>query len=200
MKKACLRNDTAHIRPRLSVPASARRRKSLPLARKKRKQTATAILRMLPDSIPGNVAKTLNIHGGIKCNVQACATGAGAVSDALDSIQLGRAAVVLAGGVEAFSKTAHDAFALLGATTARNTDPQLASRPFDRGRDGFGYGRRRLCAGGGRTPACSGSPGAYLRGNSGVSAEVWRGQRQRPLPRLSKRSPCRRRCAGRMST
>ena len=103
----------------------------------KKQQTATAILRMLPDSIPGNVAKTLNIHGGIKCNVQACATGAGAVSDAMDSIQLGRAAIVLAGGVEAFSKTAHDAFALLGATTARNTDPQRASRPFDRGRDGF---------------------------------------------------------------
>ncbi len=67
-----------------------------------------------------------------------CAAGTQAVGAGLRAIQRGDADVMLAGG---FDSMVHEiaivCFALLGALSTRNDDPQHASRPFDKGRDGF---------------------------------------------------------------
>jgi 3-oxoacyl-[acyl-carrier-protein] synthase II len=64
-----------------------------------------------------------------------------AIGDGLDAIRLGRADVMFCGGTEApVTATAVAAFAAMRALSARNDDPQAASRPFDRGRDGFVMG------------------------------------------------------------
>ncbi|TAL06166.1 MAG: beta-ketoacyl-[acyl-carrier-protein] synthase II [Chloroflexota bacterium] len=73
--------------------------------------------------------------------VSACATGAHAIGEAWETIRRGDAEVMLAGGSEA---TIHEAvvggFASMKALSTRNDDPERASRPFDRARDGFVIG------------------------------------------------------------
>ncbi len=73
--------------------------------------------------------------------VSACATGAHAIGEAWETIRRGDAEVMLAGGSEA---TIHEAvvggFASMKALSTRNDDPERASRPFDKGRDGFVIG------------------------------------------------------------
>ncbi len=70
--------------------------------------------------------------------VSACSTGGHAIGEAWETIRRGDADVMLAGGTEA---TGHEslvgAFAAMRALSTRNDDPEHASRPFDRGRDGF---------------------------------------------------------------
>ncbi|HUE30275.1 MAG TPA: beta-ketoacyl-[acyl-carrier-protein] synthase family protein, partial [Verrucomicrobiae bacterium] len=71
----------------------------------------------------------------------ACASGAAAVAAAHDLLQLGTADAVLVGGTDAMvCPTALLAFANLVTLSARNHDPERASRPFDRERDGFVMG------------------------------------------------------------
>jgi 3-oxoacyl-[acyl-carrier-protein] synthase II len=71
----------------------------------------------------------------------ACATGAHAIGEALQILRQGRADVVVAGGCEAaLTPLSLAAFARMGALSARNDDPQAASRPFDKDRDGFVFG------------------------------------------------------------
>ena len=73
--------------------------------------------------------------------VSACATGGHAIGEASEVIRRGDADVMLAGGSEA---TMHEAliggFAAMRALSTRNDEPERASRPFDRGRDGFVIG------------------------------------------------------------
>jgi 3-oxoacyl-[acyl-carrier-protein] synthase II len=70
--------------------------------------------------------------------VSACASGAEAIGYAIDMIRMGRADVVLAGGTEAAIIPLNvAAFAAMRALSTRNDEPERASRPFDRGRDGF---------------------------------------------------------------
>jgi 3-oxoacyl-[acyl-carrier-protein] synthase II len=70
--------------------------------------------------------------------VSACATGGHAIGEAWETIRRGDADIMLAGGTEA---TGHEAlvagFAAMRALSTRNDDPEGASRPFDKGRDGF---------------------------------------------------------------
>jgi 3-oxoacyl-[acyl-carrier-protein] synthase II len=71
----------------------------------------------------------------------ACATGAHAIGEAIVALRTGRADVMLAGGCEsALTPLSVAAFARMGALSRRNDDPQTASRPFDRDRDGFVFG------------------------------------------------------------
>jgi len=73
--------------------------------------------------------------------VSACASGAEAIGYAIDMIRLGRADVVLAGGTEAAIIPLNiAAFAAMRALSTRNDEPERASRPFDKGRDGFVLG------------------------------------------------------------
>ena len=96
---------------------------------------------MLPDSGAGMIAIHLGVRGPNMAVVTACATGTNAVGEAAEMIRRGAADVVLAGGSEA--SVVPIAMAGLGVMTAlspRNDAPQLASRPFDRDRNGFVMG------------------------------------------------------------
>jgi 3-oxoacyl-[acyl-carrier-protein] synthase II len=73
--------------------------------------------------------------------VSACASGAESIGYGIDMIRSGRADVVIAGGAEAAIMALNmGAFAVMRAMSTRNDDPQRASRPFDKGRDGFVLG------------------------------------------------------------
>lgn len=73
--------------------------------------------------------------------VSACATGNSAIMDAFNYIRIGKAKAFITGGSEAgITPASFGGFAALKAMTARNNDPQTASRPFDKDRDGFVMG------------------------------------------------------------
>jgi 3-oxoacyl-[acyl-carrier-protein] synthase II len=73
--------------------------------------------------------------------VTACASGANAIGEAMRLIRQGDADVVIAGGAEAaILPVAVAAFNAMGAISTRNEEPERASRPFDRTRDGFVMG------------------------------------------------------------
>lgn len=96
---------------------------------------------MLPDMATGIVSIQLGAKGPNLATVSACASGAHAIGEAAATIRRGDADVMLAGGSEAAVTPAGVAgFAAAGALSTRNDDPQRASRPFDRNRDGFVLG------------------------------------------------------------
>jgi 3-oxoacyl-[acyl-carrier-protein] synthase II len=73
--------------------------------------------------------------------VTACTTGAHAIGEAYRMIQYGDADAAITGGTEAvITPLAVGGFAAMRALSTRNDDPQRASRPWDRGRDGFVIG------------------------------------------------------------
>jgi 3-oxoacyl-[acyl-carrier-protein] synthase II len=87
---------------------------------------------------PTNVAMEFGIRGPAMGNSNSCASGATAIGEAFRLIKAGGADVALAGGVEApIAPLTISAFALIRATSTRNDEPRVASRPFDRARDGF---------------------------------------------------------------
>jgi 3-oxoacyl-[acyl-carrier-protein] synthase II len=103
--------------------------------------------RISPFFVPGNIINmisgNLSIKYGLKgpnfAIVTACTTGTHNIGDALRIIQYGDADVMVAGGAErcTSSPTAMGGFASAKALSRRNDDPQGASRPWDRDRDGF---------------------------------------------------------------
>jgi 3-oxoacyl-[acyl-carrier-protein] synthase II len=89
----------------------------------------------------GYVAIAFGLRGPNLCHVSACASGTHAVGEAARTIERGEADVMLAGGSEsAITPLGMAAFASMRALSVRNDDPRSASRPFDRGRDGFVMG------------------------------------------------------------
>jgi 3-oxoacyl-[acyl-carrier-protein] synthase II len=87
------------------------------------------------------IAIEFGFTGPNSTNGMSCASGTIAIGDAFRLIREGSADVAVAGGVEApLAPLCFGAFALIRAMSARNTDPELACRPFDRGRDGFVMG------------------------------------------------------------
>ncbi|WP_053361883.1 beta-ketoacyl-ACP synthase II [Bacillus sp. FJAT-27251] len=95
---------------------------------------------MIPDMATGQVSITLGARGFNSCTVTACATGTNSIGDAFKVIQRGDADVMVSGGAEA--PITKMSFAGFCANTALSTnqDPQKASRPFDKNRDGFVMG------------------------------------------------------------
>jgi 3-oxoacyl-[acyl-carrier-protein] synthase II len=88
-----------------------------------------------------NIAIQTGCTGPNATNAMSCASGAVAIGDALHAIRRGDADVMLAGGAEApLSPLCYASFTLIRAMSTRNDDPGVASRPFDRGRDGFVMG------------------------------------------------------------
>ena len=88
-----------------------------------------------------NVALQLDLRGPVIGNANSCASGAIAVGEAFRLIRAGEADAALAGGVEApLAPLTFGAFDLIRAMSAANATPSLASRPFDRARDGFVMG------------------------------------------------------------
>ena len=87
---------------------------------------------------PGQVSISLGAKGPNSCTVSACASSAHAIGDALEIIDRGSADVMIAGGSEcAITILGVAGFCALKALSTRNDDPQGASRPFDKTRDGF---------------------------------------------------------------
>lgn len=93
---------------------------------------------MIANMAPGLVAMRYGVRGPNTCTVTACAASSHAIGDAFKVIQRGQADVMFAGGTEA-SLTALmlAGFDIMKATSTRNDNPQAASRPFDKDRDGF---------------------------------------------------------------
>jgi 3-oxoacyl-[acyl-carrier-protein] synthase II len=99
----------------------------------------------VPMLMPNGAAGWLSIEFGAKAGahalVSACASGAEAIGYGIDMIRSGRADVVIAGGAEAAIMALNvGAFAAMRAMSTRNDEPERASRPFDKGRDGFVLG------------------------------------------------------------
>ncbi|MEO0009186.1 MAG: beta-ketoacyl-ACP synthase II [candidate division WOR-3 bacterium] len=93
---------------------------------------------MIPDMASGQISIVYGLRGPNYCSVSACASGAHATGVALRHIQNGDADVMITGGSEApITKFTVAAFANMGALSKRNDQPEKASRPFDRQRDGF---------------------------------------------------------------
>lgn len=106
-----------------------------------RKITPFFIPMVIPNLASGQVSILLGAKGPNTCVVTACATGTHAIGDAYQMIRDGVADVMIAGGTESvISPLAIGGFAAAKALSTRNDDPQGASRPFDKDRDGFVMG------------------------------------------------------------
>lgn len=96
---------------------------------------------LMPNGPAATVGLELSARAGVLTPVSACASGAEAVATALDLIRLDRADVVVCGGTEAAVHPLPLAgFAAMRALSRREHDPEGASRPFDKARDGFVLG------------------------------------------------------------
>jgi 3-oxoacyl-[acyl-carrier-protein] synthase II len=99
-----------------------------------------------PYSIPGIIANLaagqvsmqLGLRGPSYCTTSACSSGAHAIGEATEWIRRGRAQIMVAGGAEAtVTPVGIGGFEAMMALSKRNEEPTRASRPFDKGRDGF---------------------------------------------------------------
>ncbi|GIJ78584.1 3-oxoacyl-[acyl-carrier-protein] synthase II [Micromonospora phaseoli] len=96
---------------------------------------------LMPNGPAAWVGLELRAQAGVHSVASACATGAEAIALGLDMIRAGRADVVVAGGTEAVIHPLPIAgFASMRAMSTRNDEPERASRPWDKGRDGFVLG------------------------------------------------------------
>ncbi|MEA2504072.1 MAG: 3-oxoacyl-[acyl-carrier-protein] synthase [Actinomycetota bacterium] len=99
------------------------------------------IAMMIPNAAAGSLAIEFGFTGPNECTVTACASSGHAIARAMDYIRSGAADVVLVGGAEScISPMSVASFCSARALTTRNDDPEHASRPFDRDRDGFVIG------------------------------------------------------------
>jgi 3-oxoacyl-[acyl-carrier-protein] synthase II len=96
---------------------------------------------LMPNGPAAAVGLAVGARGGVHAPVSACASGAEAIRWGLDLLRFDRADVVLVGGAEACVHPLPMAgFAAMRAMSTRNDEPERASRPFDKGRDGFVLG------------------------------------------------------------
>ncbi|PCI34890.1 MAG: beta-ketoacyl-[acyl-carrier-protein] synthase II [Flavobacteriaceae bacterium] len=99
------------------------------------------IPKMIPDIAPGYISIKYGFRGPNFTTVSACASSANAIIDALNYIRLGYADVMVTGGSEsAVIESGMAGFNAMHALSTRNDDPKTASRPFDKGREGFVLG------------------------------------------------------------
>lgn len=96
------------------------------------------IPKLITNEAAGNIAIFFNLKGVNFCTVTACASGAHAIGEAYRYIQSGKADVIIAGGTEScITPLGVGGFCSLKALSTYNDEPERASRPFDRRRDGF---------------------------------------------------------------
>lgn len=95
----------------------------------------------IPDMAAGLVSIRLGARGPNYCTVSACSSSAHALGESFRLIQMGKADAMVAGGAEAaITPLSVAGFGNMKALSARNGEPEAASRPFDKGRDGFVLG------------------------------------------------------------
>lgn len=96
------------------------------------------IPKMIANMASGCIAIEFGLRGPNLTTVTACASSANAMIDALNYIRLGKADIFVTGGSEAaITEAGVCGFNSMKAISTRNDDPQTASRPFDKDRDGF---------------------------------------------------------------
>lgn len=96
---------------------------------------------LMPNAAAAAIEMEFTARAGARTVVSACASSNEAIANALDHLRLGYADVIIAGGTEACVHALPlAAFAQMQALSKRNDAPQLASRPYDAGRDGFVLG------------------------------------------------------------
>lgn len=96
---------------------------------------------MIANMASGVVSIMFGLQGPNMTIVTACATGAHCIGEAAETIREGKARMMLAGGAEAvITPMSVGGFGAMHALSTRNDDPQRASRPFDKDRDGFVMG------------------------------------------------------------
>ncbi|HUQ99320.1 MAG TPA: beta-ketoacyl-ACP synthase II [Gemmatimonadaceae bacterium] len=106
-----------------------------------REVDATLALSVFGGAASCNIAMELGVMGPNSTNAMSCASGTIAIGEAFRQIRDGYADVMIAGGSEApLAPLCFGAFALIRAMSTRNEEPETASRPFDKDRDGFVMG------------------------------------------------------------
>ena len=96
------------------------------------------ITKMISDMTTGIISIRYGLKGPNYVTTSACASSSNALIDAFDQIRIGRADVIISGGAEAaICNIGVGAFNAMHALSVRNDDPQGASRPFSKSRDGF---------------------------------------------------------------
>lgn len=96
------------------------------------------IPKLMVNAASGNVSVRWKLRGPCSAVATACASATNAIGDAFRLVQHGQADIMVAGGSEAaVTPMGLSGFARMMALSTRNDDPQAASRPFDKGRDGF---------------------------------------------------------------
>jgi len=118
--------------------ATIEKEKEAVLAGGPRKMSPFTIPAVLANLAAGHVSIRFGAKGPINCSVTACASGTNAIGDAAGLIAGGAADSMIAGGAEAaVTSLCVAGFNAMQAISTRNDEPQKASRPFDRDRDGF---------------------------------------------------------------
>lgn len=93
---------------------------------------------MLPNTAPGKIAIELGLRGPNMSIATACASSSNAIGESAAMIRRGAADVMITGGTEGgITMLSMAGFSNMGALSERNDDPEHASRPFDKNRDGF---------------------------------------------------------------
>lgn len=129
---------------------------------------------LMPNGPAAAVGLRLGARAGVHAPVSACASGAEAVALALDLVRSGRADVVVCGGTEAaIHPLPIAAFASMRALSTRESEPAAASRPFDKGRDGFvlGEGAGVLVVESAEHAAARGRTAYAVLAGAGISAD-----------------------------
>ncbi|WP_328406859.1 KasA/KasB family beta-ketoacyl-ACP synthase [Nocardia sp. NBC_00403] len=106
-----------------------------------RKVSPMSVPMVMPNGPAATVGLEIGSQAGVFAPVSACSSGSEAIAHAWRLIRTGEADIVVAGGVEGHIHAVPIAsFAMMRAMSTRNDEPQRASRPFDRDRDGFVFG------------------------------------------------------------
>lgn len=104
------------------------------------------IPKMIADIAAGQISIHFGFHGPNYTTTSACASSSNALADAFNQIRLGKADVIVSGGAEAaICATGVGGFNAMHALSTRNDDPEHASRPFSKSRDGFIMGEGAGC-------------------------------------------------------
>ena len=99
------------------------------------------IPKMIADIASGQISIMYGFHGPNYTTTSACASSTNAIADAFNLIRLGKASAIITGGAEAaITPGGLGGFNAMHALSTRNDDPQRASRPFSKSRDGFVMG------------------------------------------------------------
>jgi 3-oxoacyl-[acyl-carrier-protein] synthase II len=131
----------ANMGTALGGVAYAESQMGLFLQRGLREVDAALALAVFGGAASCNIAIELGVMGPNSTNAMSCASGTIAIGDAFRQIRDGYADVMITGGAEApLSPLCFGAFSLIRAMSTRNEAPEMASRPFDKDRDGFVMG------------------------------------------------------------